>query len=46
VHHRVCWAKRNHCCPRCARLQKRRVLQGQTAQDGEDCDTDDTAKDS
>ncbi|EGI68888.1 Differentially expressed in FDCP 8-like protein [Acromyrmex echinatior] len=46
VHHRVCWAKRNHCCPRCARLQKRRALQGQTMQDGEDCDTDDTAKDS
>ncbi|XP_018315476.1 differentially expressed in FDCP 8 homolog isoform X4 [Mycetomoellerius zeteki] len=46
VHHRVCWAKRNHCCPRCARLQKRRALQGQTMQDGEDCDTNDTAKDS
>ncbi|KAG5324043.1 DEFI8 protein, partial [Pseudoatta argentina] len=44
VHHRVCWAKRNHCCPRCARLQKRRALQGQMMQDGEDCDTDDTAK--
>ncbi|XP_014473569.1 PREDICTED: differentially expressed in FDCP 8 homolog isoform X2 [Dinoponera quadriceps] len=46
VHHRVCWSKRNHCCPRCARLQKRRAQQqGQAAQDGEDCDTDDTAKD-
>ncbi|XP_032675953.1 differentially expressed in FDCP 8 homolog isoform X2 [Odontomachus brunneus] len=48
VHHRVCWSKRNHCCPRCARLQKRRALQqGQAAQDGEEdcCDTDDTAKD-
>lgn len=44
VHHRVCWAKRNHCCPRCARLQKRRALQGQDT--AEDCDTDETAKDS
>lgn len=44
VHHRVCWAKRNHCCPRCARLQKRRALQGQDI--AEDCDTDETAKDS
>lgn len=44
VHHRVCWAKRNHCCPRCARLQKRRALQGQNT--AEDCDTDETAKDS
>ncbi|EFN81055.1 differentially expressed in FDCP 8 homolog isoform X2 [Harpegnathos saltator] len=48
VYHRVCWSKRNHYCPRCARLQKRRAQQqGQQAtQDcGEDCDTDDTAKD-
>lgn len=44
VHHRVCWAKRNHCCPRCARLQRRRALQGQNT--AEDCDTDETAKDS
>ncbi|XP_072764783.1 differentially expressed in FDCP 8 homolog isoform X2 [Anoplolepis gracilipes] len=44
VYHRVCWAKRNHCCPRCARLQKRRALQGQDT--AEDCDTDETAKDS
>ncbi|EFN63989.1 Differentially expressed in FDCP 8-like protein [Camponotus floridanus] len=44
VHHRVCWAKRNHCCPRCARLQKRRALQGQNTV--EDCDTDETAKNS
>ncbi|XP_029155293.1 differentially expressed in FDCP 8 homolog isoform X2 [Nylanderia fulva] len=45
VHHRVCWAKRNHCCPRCARLQKRRVLQGED-DTAEDCDTDETTKDS
>ncbi|KAL6429183.1 hypothetical protein ACFW04_008134 [Cataglyphis niger] len=44
VHHRVCWAKRNHCCPRCARLQKRHALRGQDI--AEDCDTDETAKDS
>ncbi|KAM0731359.1 Differentially expressed in FDCP 8-like protein [Formica fusca] len=41
VHHRVCWAKRNHCCPRCARLQKRHALQGEDT--AEDCDTDETA---
>ncbi|XP_011308279.1 differentially expressed in FDCP 8 homolog isoform X1 [Fopius arisanus] len=23
VHHRVCWSKRNHCCPKCARIKKR-----------------------
>ncbi|KYN02862.1 Differentially expressed in FDCP 8 like protein [Cyphomyrmex costatus] len=46
VYHRVCWTKRNHCCPRCARLQKRRALQGQMVQNGEDCDTDNIAKDS
>ncbi|XP_070150364.1 differentially expressed in FDCP 8 homolog isoform X2 [Polyergus mexicanus] len=41
VHHRVCWAKRNHCCPRCARLQKRHALQGEDT--AEDCNTDETA---
>ncbi|XP_046142212.1 differentially expressed in FDCP 8 homolog isoform X2 [Osmia bicornis bicornis] len=29
VYHRACWSKRNHCCPRCTRLQKRRALQHQ-----------------
>ncbi|XP_014297334.1 differentially expressed in FDCP 8 homolog [Microplitis demolitor] len=24
VHHRVCWSKRNHRCPKCARIEKRR----------------------
>ncbi|CAD6240991.1 GSCOCG00009047001-RA-CDS [Cotesia congregata] len=24
VHHRACWSKRNHCCPKCARIEKRR----------------------
>ncbi|XP_063976986.1 differentially expressed in FDCP 8 homolog isoform X2 [Diachasmimorpha longicaudata] len=23
VHHRVCWSKRNHCCPKCMRIKKR-----------------------
>lgn len=23
VHHRVCWSKRNHCCPKCTRIKKR-----------------------
>ncbi|XP_020281463.1 differentially expressed in FDCP 8 homolog isoform X2 [Pseudomyrmex gracilis] len=50
VHHRVCWAKRNHCCPRCARLQKRRALEEQVTavvtQDSGNCDTDDTARES
>ncbi|XP_034944418.1 differentially expressed in FDCP 8 homolog isoform X2 [Chelonus insularis] len=24
VHHRVCWSKRNHNCPKCVRIEKRR----------------------
>ncbi|KAK2578698.1 hypothetical protein KPH14_011665 [Odynerus spinipes] len=27
VHHRTCWVKRNHTCPRCLRFQKRQVLE-------------------
>ncbi|XP_076661992.1 differentially expressed in FDCP 8 homolog isoform X1 [Halictus rubicundus] len=27
VHHRICWSKRNHCCPRCTRIQTRRSMQ-------------------
>ncbi|XP_044006053.1 differentially expressed in FDCP 8 homolog [Aphidius gifuensis] len=23
VYHRVCWSKRNHCCPKCSRIKKR-----------------------
>ncbi|EZA58245.1 differentially expressed in FDCP 8 homolog isoform X2 [Ooceraea biroi] len=33
VHHRVCWSKHNHCCPRCPRLQKRLALKEQAAED-------------
>ncbi|XP_076228931.1 differentially expressed in FDCP 8 homolog isoform X4 [Nomia melanderi] len=33
VHHRVCWSKRNHYCPRCTRLQKRRAMQDQHTSD-------------
>ncbi|XP_012286719.1 differentially expressed in FDCP 8 homolog isoform X2 [Orussus abietinus] len=29
VHHRVCWAKRNHTCPRCARIQRRHALESE-----------------
>ncbi|KZC14705.1 PREDICTED: differentially expressed in FDCP 8 homolog [Dufourea novaeangliae] len=42
VHHRVCWSKRNHCCPRCARLQKRRAMQDQQTSDTDDCITEET----
>ncbi|CAL7942953.1 unnamed protein product [Xylocopa violacea] len=41
VHHRACWSKRNHCCPRCTRLQKRRALQDQQTSDTDDCITED-----
>ncbi|XP_076247674.1 differentially expressed in FDCP 8 homolog isoform X2 [Calliopsis andreniformis] len=41
VHHRVCWSKRNHCCPRCSRLQKRRALQDERTSDTDDCVTED-----
>lgn len=41
VHHRACWSKRNHCCPRCTRLQKRRALQHQQTLDTDDSLTED-----
>ncbi|XP_017875701.1 differentially expressed in FDCP 8 homolog isoform X2 [Ceratina calcarata] len=41
VHHRACWSKRNHCCPRCARLQKRRALQDQQISDADECTKED-----
>lgn len=41
VHHRACWSKRNHCCPRCARLQKRRALQDEQISDIDDCNKED-----
>lgn len=37
IHHRVCWSKQNHYCPRCTRLQKRRALQDQQISDTDDC---------
>lgn len=37
VHHRACWSKQNHCCPRCTRLQKRRALQDQQTSDTDEC---------
>ncbi|CAK9802496.1 Differentially expressed in FDCP 8 homolog [Anthophora quadrimaculata] len=40
VHHRACWSKRNHCCPRCLRLQKRRAVQDQSNTDTDDCITE------
>ncbi|OAD60509.1 Differentially expressed in FDCP 8 like protein [Eufriesea mexicana] len=40
VHHRACWSKRNHCCPRCTRLQKRRSLHDQQTLDTDDCITE------
>ncbi|XP_076685611.1 differentially expressed in FDCP 8 homolog isoform X2 [Andrena cerasifolii] len=41
VHHRACWSKRNHSCPRCTRLQKRRALEEQQTSDTGDCITED-----
>lgn len=41
VYHRMCWSKRNHCCPRCARLQKRRAIQDEQTPDTDDCVTED-----
>ncbi|XP_003697326.1 differentially expressed in FDCP 8 homolog isoform X2 [Apis florea] len=40
VHHRACWSKQNHCCPRCTRLQKRRALQDQQTSDTDECITE------
>ncbi|XP_031369597.1 differentially expressed in FDCP 8 homolog isoform X2 [Apis dorsata] len=40
VHHRACWSKQNHCCPRCTRLQKRRALQEQQTSDTDECITE------
>ncbi|XP_016914886.1 differentially expressed in FDCP 8 homolog isoform X2 [Apis cerana] len=40
VHHRACWSKQNHCCPRCTRLQKRRALQDQQTSDTNECITE------
>ncbi|KOX77916.1 Differentially expressed in FDCP 8 like protein [Melipona quadrifasciata] len=37
VHHRACWSKQNHYCPRCTRFQKRRTLQDQQISDTDDC---------
>ncbi|XP_043787210.1 differentially expressed in FDCP 8 homolog isoform X3 [Apis laboriosa] len=40
VHHRACWSKQNHYCPRCTRLQKRRALQEQQTSDTDECITE------
>lgn len=39
VYHRACWSKRNHSCPRCIRLEKRRALE-----EGEFSDTKSLSK--
>ncbi|XP_076630393.1 differentially expressed in FDCP 8 homolog isoform X2 [Colletes latitarsis] len=41
VYHRACWSKRNHCCPRCMRFQKRRTMQDQRNPDTDDYITED-----
>ncbi|KAG7199461.1 hypothetical protein KM043_014087 [Ampulex compressa] len=47
VHHRVCWSKRNHCCPRCTRLKKRRSMQDQgCSSDVDECITEDSPAES
>ncbi|XP_078039724.1 differentially expressed in FDCP 8 homolog isoform X2 [Augochlora pura] len=40
VHHRVCWSKRNHSCPRCTRIQSRRSMQDQQALKNEESSRD------